>query len=72
MQLIESFAEKKSFDVACVVWRFWLGVQSNKGGRGQRNREEIGAGVAKIGTCQGKGNVRISGQLKWKRFFFTF
>ena len=25
--------------VACVVWRFWLGALSNKGGRGQRNRE---------------------------------
>ena len=29
--------------VACVAWRFWL--LSNKGGRGQRNREEIGAGA---------------------------
>ena len=29
--------------VACVAWRFWLGALSNKGGRGQRNREEIGA-----------------------------
>ena len=28
--------------VACVAWRFWLGALSNKGGRGQRNREEIG------------------------------
>ena len=27
--------------VACVAWRFWLGALSNKGGRGQRNREEI-------------------------------
>ena len=27
-------------DVACVAWRFWLGALSNKGGRGQRNREE--------------------------------
>ena len=26
---------------ACVAWRFWLGEQSNKGGRGQRLREEI-------------------------------
>lgn len=25
--------------LACVRWRFWLGVQTNKGGRGQRNRE---------------------------------
>ena len=31
--------------VACVAWRFWLGALSNKGGRGQRNREEIGAGA---------------------------
>ena len=30
-------------NVACVAWRFWLGALSNKGGRGQRNREEIGA-----------------------------
>ena len=29
--------------VACVAWRFWLGALSNKVGRGQRNREEIGA-----------------------------
>ena len=31
--------------IACVAWRFWLGVLSNKGGREQRNREEIGAGA---------------------------
>ena len=36
--------------VACVAWRFWLGELSDKGaagegGRGQRNREEIGAGA---------------------------
>ena len=31
--------------VACVAWRFWLGELSNKGGRGQRNREELGAGA---------------------------
>ena len=30
-------------NVACVAWRFWLGALSNKVGRGQRNREEIGA-----------------------------
>ena len=30
--------------IACVAWRFWLGVLSNEGGRGQRNRKEIGAG----------------------------
>ena len=28
--------------LACVAWPFWL--LSNKGGRGQKNREEIGAG----------------------------
>ena len=33
------------FILACVAWRFWLGELSNKGGRGQRNREEIGAGA---------------------------
>ena len=27
-------------NLACVAWRFWLGELSNKGGRGQRNREE--------------------------------
>ena len=27
----------------CFGRRFWLGALSNKGGRGQRNREEIGA-----------------------------
>ena len=32
--------------IACVAWRFWLGALSNKGGRGQRNCEEIGAGAA--------------------------
>ena len=26
---------------SCVAWRFWLGEPSNKGGRGQRLREEI-------------------------------
>ena len=25
--------------------QFWLGALSNEGGRGQRNREEIGAGA---------------------------
>ena len=32
-------------NVACVGWRFWLGALNNKGRRGQRNREEIGAGA---------------------------
>ena len=31
------------FNVACVAWRFWL--LGNKGGRGQKNFEEIGAGM---------------------------
>ena len=31
--------------LACVAWRFWLGELSDKGGRGQKNREEIGAGA---------------------------
>ena len=34
---------KTDTSVACVAWRFWLGALSNKGGRGQTNREEIGA-----------------------------
>ena len=34
-----------TWDVACVAWRFWSGALSNKGGRGQRNRKEIGAGA---------------------------
>ena len=34
--------------LACVAWRFWLGELSNKGGRGQRNSEEIGAGAVFI------------------------
>ena len=33
--------------LACVGWRFWSGALSNKGGRGQRNREEIGAGAVR-------------------------
>ena len=35
--------EKSTHFLACVAWRFWL--LSNKGGRGQKNREEIGAGA---------------------------
>ena len=31
--------------VACVAWLFCLGALSNKGGGGQRNREEIGVGA---------------------------
>ena len=31
--------------IADVARRFWLGALSNKGRRGQRNREELGAGA---------------------------
>ena len=37
--------------LACVAWRFWLGALSNMGGRGQRNREEIGAGACRRRFC---------------------
>ena len=32
---------KSTTRLACVAWRFWLLI--NKGGRGQKNREEIWA-----------------------------
>ena len=35
-------------DIARVTWRFWLGALSNIGRRGQRNREEIGAGASPL------------------------
>ena len=47
-EIVTSRKEKQHYfrlRVACVAWRFWLGALSNKGGRGQRNREEIGAEV---------------------------
>ena len=31
--------------ITWVALQFWLGAQRNKGGRGQRNREEFGAGA---------------------------
>ena len=34
-----------SIFLACAAWRFWLGALNNKGGRGQRIHEEIGAGA---------------------------
>ena len=34
--------------VAYVAWRFWLGALNKKGGQGQRNREEIGAGASPL------------------------
>ena len=47
--------------LACVAWRFWLGAQSNKGGRGQRNREEIGAGA----TWRAKFHITIKPLTGW-------
>ena len=44
--------------IACVAWRFWLGELSNKGGRGQRNREEIGAGATKK-IREGQNHVQV-------------
>ena len=38
-------------NVACVAWRFWL--LSNKGGRGQKNRKEIGAGATGFSFSRG-------------------
>ena len=43
-------------NVACVAWRFWLGALSNKGGRGQRNREEIGAEATTPLLCPARQN----------------
>ena len=37
------FSGVVNYLLACLAWRFWLGALSNKGGRGQRNCEEIGA-----------------------------
>ena len=45
VKIVITFDLKTGYIVACVAWRFWLGALSNKGGRGQRNREEIGAGA---------------------------
>ena len=42
-------------NVACVAWWFWLGALSNKGGRGQRNREEIGAEATWKTACTDGG-----------------
>ena len=41
--------------IACVAWRFWLGALSNKGGREQRNREEIGAEATWKTACTDGG-----------------
>ena len=41
--------------LACRAWRFWLGALSNRGGRGQRNREEIEAGATWKNRLHGRG-----------------
>ena len=41
--IVQATGHKSVVMLACVAWRFWL--LSNKGGRGQKNREEIGAGA---------------------------
>ena len=49
-----------SLSVACVAWRFWLGALNNKGGRGQRKREEIEAGATwKIFTARSSAFLRL-------------
>ena len=46
--------------LACVAWRFWLGALSNKGRRGHRNREEIGAGATSRGFAARSRALRRS------------
>ena len=41
--------------IACVAWLFCLGALSNKGGGGQRNREEIGTGATWKTACTDRG-----------------
>ena len=41
--------------LACIAWQFWLGALSNRRGRGQRNREEIGAGATWKTACMDGG-----------------
>ena len=55
--------------IACVAWRFWLGALSNKGGRGQRNREEIGAGATEEKN-EVKGAAVKNPSNPGRRFFF--
>ena len=47
----ESCNSRDRRGLACVAWRFWLGALSNMGGRGKRNREEIGAGACRRRFC---------------------
>ena len=44
--IIQRHADLFPLVIAGVAWRFWLGMLSNKGRQGKRNREEIGAGAA--------------------------
>ena len=55
----DSSAARKTERVACVAWRFWLGALSNKGGQGQRNREEIGAGATWKTACTDGGHFWV-------------
>ena len=41
--------------ITWVALRFWLGGQSNKGGQGQRNREEFGEGATIFFLRGGEG-----------------
>ena len=41
--------------ITWVALRFWLGGQSNKGGQGQRNREEFGEGATNFFFFLGGG-----------------
>ena len=53
---ISFWQENRTYSkVACVAWRFSLGALSNKGGRGQRNREEIGAEATWKTACTDGG-----------------
>ena len=47
-----SVVTQRSSPLACVAWRFWLGALSNKGGRGQRNREFRGLAARAPGSTK--------------------
>ena len=51
VQSEHSQSQGQSVVIACVAWRFWLGTLSNKGGRGKRNHEEIGAAATSWLCC---------------------
>ena len=46
--------------LACVAWRFWLGALYNKGGRGQRNREEVSFAARGLRRYAGYSNPGVS------------